>query len=397
MGTYTMTRTVKTHTSNTTMRREILEFPTCQIPSNAIKITGISLYFCFRTSWGGVNVTNKWVMAGSTNSASLTNWAYKDDYDCYYQHPDHQYSFFDATYYTNHMPASVQLVNQNKAFSTGGSTSSGTGNTWKTITLTPTTLGENPANWRGKKIYLGAYFISATTSSGSSSSLSDCLWGTNVSGYSITLTYTENTAPTGVSAINYPAANSTYTYNTKPWFKATLGTDPDAGDQLQLGWAIYDNTNSTWPVSTVWDSTYRNGGAVVEWQCTTALTRGHTYTLCCYQRDKAGVETSDQSAKPQRSFIVGTPFGAVSSGSLIDDGVADSAQSQINNLRAYYGMSTTSFTTINAGTTLDDAHIDQMETALEATPHVGDITTVNSPNKCIPADMNNLRNALLNG
>ena len=42
-------------------------------------------------------------------------------------------------------------------------------------------------------------------------------------------------------------------------------------------------------------------------------------------------------------------------------------------------------------------HIDQMETALEATPYVGDITSVDSPNKCVPADMNNLRTALLNG
>lgn len=395
MGTYTIARSVKTHGSNTTMRREILEFPTCNIPDNAIKITSISLYFCFRTEWGGIKVTNKWVMAASTKSGSLSNWEYRDSYDCYYQNPSTSSTYFNASHYTKHMPANTQLVNQDKQFSTGGSTSNGTGNTWKTITLTPTTLGEDPANWRGKKIYLGAYFIKANTNSGGSSSLDDCLWGSAVAGYSITLTYTENTAPTIVSGINYPAAGGAYTYNIKPYFKATLGTDPDPNDSLQLGYAIYDNTTGTWPVSTTWENGWYTSGSEVSWRCNTELTRGHQYKLICYQRDTSHAMAESGSA--QRVFNVGTPFGAVSSHSFIANGVADTAQAQINNLRAYYGKSTTSFTTINTGTTLDDAHIDQMEIALEETPYVGDITAVNSPNKSIPADMNNLRTALMEG
>ncbi len=393
MGTYTLSFSGPTRDIHTNQWREILRFPVCYIPANAITITNISLRVTMRygqySSSKVLSSNFKLSPTCNTMSSALTGWKdYLSSNNVYYQTTGTAATYFDASHWSLHFPSSTLLLDQTSPdFKV-----SATGNQAYTFSFVPTTYGQNPANWRGKNIWLGGYKVNDTFSSPK-----ELLWGSNTNDFSITFTYTENTPPTGVSAINYPAANSTYTYNTKPWFRATLGTDPDAGDQLQLGWAIYDNTNSTWPISTVWDSTYRNGGAVVDWQCTTALTRGHTYTLYCYQRDKAGVETSDQSAKPQRSFIVGTPFGAVSSGSLIDDGVADSAQSQINNLRAYYGMSTTSFTTINAGTTLDDAHIDQMETALEATPHVGDITTVNSPNKCVPADMNNLRNALLNG
>lgn len=394
MGTYTLSFSGPTRNINTDTRREILRFPVCQIPDNAIKITAISLKVTTRYGQYSSSryVTNCFKLSPTctTISNNLESWSdYLSTNNVYYKIDSSPAStFFDSGNWTKHFPSSTILMSQDCKF-----TISATGNQTYTFSgLSPTTYGQDPANWRGKRIWLCGYQTANTFSSPG-----NFLWGTNTSNFSITFTYTENTAPTGVSAINYPAANSTYTYNLKPWFRATLGTDPDAGDQLQLGWAIYDNTTATWPISTVWDSTYRNGGAVVDWQCSSNLTRGHTYTLCCYQRDKAGVETSDQSAKPQRSFIVGTPFSAVSSGSTIDDAVADNAQTQINRLRAYYGKSAVTFTTINAGTALDDAQIDQMETALEDTPHVGDITTVNSPNKCVPADMNNLRNALLNG
>ena len=64
------------------------------------------------------------------------------------------------------------------------------------------------------------------------------------------------------------------------------------------------------------------------------------------------------SGSRSKQFKIGTPVGAVASGNVIDDATIDSLQTQVNNLRSYYGLSAYSFTTINAGTVLDDAHID---------------------------------------
>lgn len=232
----------------------------------------------------------------------------------------------------------------------------------------------------------GTYYVGVKVI-GSSSGEHSVVWSNGVQ-------VTSNTAPTIVSAINYPASGGAYTYNTKPYFRATMGSDPD-GDTLQLAYAIYDNTSATWPVATTWISGWRAGGSTVDWQCGTTLTRGHTYTLYCYQQDTSGAMAASGSAS--KSFNIGTPISAVASGNTIDDATIDDLQTQINRLRAYYNLSAYSFTTINAGTVLDDAHIDQLEAAFEATPHKTDVASVNAGASCVPANINNIRTGLLNG
>lgn len=232
----------------------------------------------------------------------------------------------------------------------------------------------------------GTYYVGVKVI-GSSSGEHSVVWSTGVQ-------VTSNTAPSIVSSINYPASSGAYTYNTKPYFKATMGSDPD-GDSLQLAYAIYDNTSATWPVATTWISGWRAGGTPVEWQCGTTLTRGHTYTLYCYQQDTSGAMAATGSAS--QSFNVGTPISAVASGNIIDDATIDNLQTQINRLRAYYNLGAYSFTTVNAGTILDDAHIDQLEAAFEATPHKTDVASVNAGASCVPANINNIRTGLLNG
>lgn len=232
----------------------------------------------------------------------------------------------------------------------------------------------------------GTYYVGVKVI-GSSSGEHSVVWSNAAS-------VTTNSAPTIVSSINYPATAGTYTYNTKPYFRATMGSDPD-GDTLQLAYAIYDNTSASWPVATTWISGWRAGGSVVDWQCGTTLTRGHSYTLYCYQKDTSG--TMAASGSRSKQFNIGTPVGAVSSGNIIDDATIDSLQTQVNRLRAYYGLSAYGFTTINAGTVLDDAHIDQLETAFEATPHKTNVASVNAGASCVPANVNNIRTGLLNG
>ena len=102
----------------------------------------------------------------------------------------------------------------------------------------------------------GTYYVGVKVI-GSSSGEHSVVWSNGVS-------VTTNSAPTIVSSINYPSAAGAYTYNTKPYFRATMGSDPD-GDSLQLAYAIYDNTSATWPVATTWISGWRTGGSVVDW------------------------------------------------------------------------------------------------------------------------------------
>lgn len=385
MATYSFQTANPTRNTNTTMRREVIIFPTCALPASAIKVTSISLYFCFRTSWGGINVTDKFVISNSTNTPNLSGWSssYVSSNSCYYQTTNTSSTYFNSSYYTNHMASNVQLVNYDATFATGGTTSSGTGNTWKTVTLTPTTYGQDPANWRNKTIYLGAYFIKATTSSGSSSSLSDCLWGTNVSGYKITITYEENTAPT-TPTISIPSSDGKTTYNTKPYFTVTMGTDAQQSSTTlyyKVDSASYQ-TKASCANSTAYE---------VQWP--TALSAG-SHTLTVYAND--GQSVNNTSSTATRTFTVGTPQAAVSVGGIIDDATIDGLQSNIKTQQTYYGQTNSSFTTCDAGTTILDDHIDQMETAIEALPHPTALTSVDAGTKATAATMNAIRNALLN-
>lgn len=232
----------------------------------------------------------------------------------------------------------------------------------------------------------GTYYVGVRVT-GSSSGDHSIVWSQGVQ-------VTANSAPSLVSAIKYPAASNTYTYNVKPRFRATLGTDPD-GDNLYLGWSLYDSTTQTWPVSTTWLSSAYAGGTTISWQCSTSLTRGHTYILYCYQKDPSGLTASGTA--PSRTFIVGTPASAVSSGNLIDDATMDNLQTQVNRLRAYYGLSAYSFSTINAGTSALATHISQLKTAFEATPYKTTVAAVSAGTQIVPSNVNNIRTGLLNG
>lgn len=375
MATYSLSFTGPTRNINTDTRREILRFPTCAIPSNAIKITNISLQVTMRhgSYSSSKYITQNFKLSNTCNtSTSLSGWStsYLSSNNVYYQTTGTSSTYFNATYYNLHFPATNLLLD-----SSSNITISATGNQSYTFSFTPTTYGSDPANWRNNYIYLGSYQTASTFSSTNAS-----LWGTNTSSFTITLTYTENTAPSAPTIV-YPAAAGKTTYNTKPWFRFKSGSDAESTN-ITTYWRVDNGT---------WQSYSGNEATNTDKQWTTTLSTG-SHTVYAYSSDG-----SLTSSTVSRTFTVATPISAITVGTLMDDAVIDSLQTQINNLRAYYGLTATTFTTINAGTKAIDDHIDELETAFEATPHKTDVVSVNAGAKTVIANINNLRTGLLNG
>lgn len=325
---------------------------------------------------GGVAVgydTNTYVYSNVSVTLNMSNTKY--------------YSLYG---YFNVYNQNGDLVGRTKQWNNAENTSHVQASGASSVNITFTLINVDTANALNTSSF---YLILARSNSGTGNLCN--IRNTNTATLTINYTRTlRNSAPGWVKSIDHPAANYAYTYNQKPYFKATMGTDPD-GDNLQLGWAIYDNTAGSWPVATQWISTWYANGATVTWQCSTSLTRDHLYTLYCYQRDTSNAIA--ESGSTSKSFYVGTPIGAISAGSLMDDTIIDNLQAQINNLRTYYGLGNYSFTTCNAGTRALDDHVDQLEVAFEATPHKTDVASVDAGTKIVPAHINNIRNGLLNG
>lgn len=193
-------------------------------------------------------------------------------------------------------------------------------------------------------------------------------------------TYTVNTAPSAPTIV-YPASAGKTTYNTKPWFRFKSGSDSEA-TSITTYWRVDSGT---------WQSYSGSEATNIDKQWTTALSTG-SHTVYAYSSDG-----SLTSSTVSRTFTVATPISAISTGAKFDDATIDSLQTQINNLRAYYGLSAYSFTACNAGAKALDDHIDELEIAFEATPHKTDVATVNAGAKLAKANINNLRTGLLNG
>lgn len=192
--------------------------------------------------------------------------------------------------------------------------------------------------------------------------------------------YVKNTAPSAPTIV-YPAAANKTTYNTKPWFRFKSGSDAES-TSLTTYWRVDSGT---------WQSYSGAEATNTDKQWTTALSTG-SHTVYAYSSDG-----SLTSSTVSRAFTIASPISTVSAGSKIDDATIDSLQTQINNLRAYYGLAATTFTTVNAGTKALDDHIDELETAFEATPHKTNVASVNAGDKIATTNVNNLRTGLLNG
>lgn len=219
-------------------------------------------------------------------------------------------------------------------------------------------------------------YIRRTSSSGNVCNIRNACTG------KLTITYTRtvrNTAP-GTPTIVYPASASKTTYNTKPWFRFKTGTDAESSS-ITTYWRVDSGTWQTYSSAT---------GSNNDKQWTTALSAG-AHTVYAYSSD--GTATSSEVS---RAFTVGTPAAAITKNSTIDDSQISTMKTQINNQRAYYGLGNGSYSTITAGTTkCDDAHLDEMETALEATPHCPTIASVDANATIVIAHMNAFRTALL--
>lgn len=201
-----------------------------------------------------------------------------------------------------------------------------------------------------------------------------------VRGLQLIFTYTVNTAPTAPTIV-YPAVASATTYNTKPWFRFKSGSDTES-TSITTYWRVDNGT---------WQSYSGSEATNTDKQWTTALSTG-SHTVYAYSSDG-----SLTSSTVSRAFTVASPISAVTAGSKIDDATIDSLQTQINKLRAYYGLTATTFTTVNGSTKALDDHIDELETAFEATPHKTNVASVDAGAKISIANINNLRTGLLNG
>lgn len=192
----------------------------------------------------------------------------------------------------------------------------------------------------------------------------------------LTINYTrttKNSPPVHPTTIYYPATNGVKTYNTKPYFSSLTGTDPD-GNNVQLGYAIYDTTTKTWPQATKWLDGWHSGGTRIYWSHQTALTVGHYYQLYTYARDTS--YTVGTGSSGLRGFYV--LDNGLSIGSVIDDATIDTLQTKINNVQAYYGQTKKTFTVCDNGTKLNRSQIVELENAIEGTPYVA-TTAYTSP------------------
>lgn len=209
-----------------------------------------------------------------------------------------------------------------------------------------------------------------------------CKSSYKVSSVTVNFSYESNTPPTAPK-ISLPSANGKTTYNSKPYFQITMGTD----SQETATTLYYTVDSASYQTKT---SCTNNTAYWIQWP-TTLSTGSHTLTV--YANDgKASSSTAT------RTFIVGTVTSAVSAGNAIDDATIDGLQSNANTQRSYYDLGNVSFTTCDLGVVVLDDHIDQLEAAIEELPHTAAsaITSVNAGTSATAATINSIRSALLN-
>lgn len=198
----------------------------------------------------------------------------------------------------------------------------------------------------------------------------------------VNFSYESNTPPT-TPTISLPSANGKTTYNSKPYFKITMGTD--AQESSTTLYYTVDSASYQTKASCANSTAYW-----IQWP-TTLSTGSHTLTV--YANDGKA-----SSGTATRTFTVGTVTSAVSAGNVIDDATIDGLQSNANTQRSYYGLGNVSFTTCDLGVVILDDHIDQLETAIEELSHTAAsaITSVNAGTSATAATINSIRSALLN-
>lgn len=199
-------------------------------------------------------------------------------------------------------------------------------------------------------------------------------------GIEMDINYSPPAVPSGNPTFTYPAAASRTTYNTKPWFRFTSGTNATKF-YYRVDSASWQNF--TCEASTTYDK-----------QWPTALSAG-SHTLYIYNTSRTDTVNSAGTTGTSRAFTVAAPQAAVSAGNVIDDATIDGLQTNIRNQQYYYGQTQTTFTTCDAGTVILDDHIDAMETAIEALPHPTSLSSVNAGDSITSAVFNNIRSALL--
>ena len=209
-----------------------------------------------------------------------------------------------------------------------------------------------------------------------------CKSSYSASSVTVNFTYESNTPPT-TPTISLPSANGKTTYNSKPYFKITMGTD--AQESSTTLYYTVDSASYQTKASCANSTAYW-----IQWP--TVLSTG-SHTLTVYAND--GKSSSDTTT---RTFTVGTVTSAVSVGGVIDDATIDGLQSNTNTQRAYYDLTAASFTTCDLGTIILDDHIDQLETAIEALPQTASsaVTSVDAGIPATAATINSIRTALLN-
>ena len=209
-----------------------------------------------------------------------------------------------------------------------------------------------------------------------------CKSSYNISSVTVNFSYESNTPPT-TPKISLPSANGKTTYNSKPYFKITMGTD--AQESSTTLYYKVDSADYKTKASCANDTAYW-----IQWP--TSLSTG-SHTLTIYANDG-----KSSSGTATRTFTVGTVTSAVTAGNIIDDDTIDKLQSNINTQRAYYDFANASFTTCDLGTIALDDHIDQLETAIEALPQTAAsaITSVDAGTLATAATINSIRTALLN-
>lgn len=245
---------------------------------------------------------------------------------------------------------------------------------WNSSTAVARTTSQTSTAYTWSNITTaGTYYVGVRVQ-GSSSGWHSPVW-------SSALTVTVNTAP-AKPTVQYPPAAGKTTYNTQPWFRMT-GTDTD-GNTLTYQYKI---DSGSWTNA----ATSVTSGTAKDWQCSTTLTAG-SHTL--YVRTYDGAAYSEELS---RSFTVATPT-AVTETTITDENTVDLYQTYITNQRAWYNLAAYSYTTVDTPATLQRAVILELETAIEATPHIAPsymTTPVAGASVKISDTFTVLRNALL--
>lgn len=175
--------------------------------------------------------------------------------------------------------------------------------------------------------------------------------------------YSTNSVPSDHPTVRYPAAHYTYTYRSNPYIACYMPTDPD-GNQMQLGYAVYDRTTSSWPISTTWLSTWYDNNEYAAFYIS-GLTSGHSYQVQVYARDTSYELPSSNTSQHYKIFYMVSPTSTtLSTGTKFDDSHIDNLQTDILVVAPYYNWGTPSFTTCDLGTKGLAAHMVEIDDAL---------------------------------